>query len=153
MCGICGNSDKLALMAERPDKDRTTINLTGIKERIEQLRSDNAWKALSLTKKVTLLLEEYLDLLESGAATGQAQKRSSDRSANLEPTEREKATLRYWKKLLAGQALDKPEIIKFAALLDVDPTQLRDQLSSLEFTAPKKGRKKAPESTQPEGEQ
>ena len=51
-------------MAERSDKERTTLNLTPIKARIEQLRPDSAWKALSLSKKVLLLLEEYLDLLE-----------------------------------------------------------------------------------------
>lgn len=51
-------------MAERSDKDRTTLNLTPVRGRIEQLRPDSAWKALSLSKKVLLLLEEYLDLLE-----------------------------------------------------------------------------------------
>lgn len=53
-------------MKERSDKERTTINLTPIKARIEQLRPDSAWKALSLSKKVILLLEEYLALLEQG---------------------------------------------------------------------------------------
>lgn len=105
-----------------------------------------------MTKKVTLLLEEYLDLLESGAPPAQEQGSGSSKSMSPEPTEWEKATLRYWKKLLAGESLEKPEIIKLAALLDVDPAQLRNQLSSLEFTPSKKGRKKPSESTQTESE-
>jgi hypothetical protein len=55
-------------MAERSDKERTTLNLTPIKARIEQLRPDSAWKALSLSKKVLLLLEEYLDSLEQSSS-------------------------------------------------------------------------------------
>ena len=47
-------------------RSRTTLNLSGLSDRIEQLRSGTAWKALPLSKKVMLLLEEYLTLIESG---------------------------------------------------------------------------------------
>ncbi|GEM_PF-4809675 len=47
-------------------RSRTTLNLSGLSDRIEQLRSDTAWKALPLSKKVMLLLEEYLTQIESG---------------------------------------------------------------------------------------
>lgn len=46
------------------DPRRTTVNLSSLGGRIENLRSDNAWKALTLAKKVVLLLGEYLELLE-----------------------------------------------------------------------------------------
>lgn len=65
-------------MAERSDKERTTINLTPIKERIERLRPDGAWKALSLSKKVVLMLEEYLDLLEQGDASSASNAEASE---------------------------------------------------------------------------
>lgn len=45
-------------------RSRTTINLSSLGDRIENLRSDNAWKALTLAKKVVLLLGEYLEILE-----------------------------------------------------------------------------------------
>lgn len=68
-------------MAERSDKERTTLNLTPIKARIEQLRPDSAWKALSLSKKVLLLLEEHLDLLEQG---DQPSAENTEATENLE---------------------------------------------------------------------
>jgi hypothetical protein len=46
------------------DPRRTTVNLSSLADRIEKLRSDNAWRALPLSKKVVLLLEEYLELIE-----------------------------------------------------------------------------------------
>jgi hypothetical protein len=46
------------------DPRRTTVNLSSLADRIEKNRSDNAWRALPLSKKVVLLLEEYLELIE-----------------------------------------------------------------------------------------
>lgn len=57
------------------DTNRTTINLGSLRERIENLRSDNAWKALTLAKKVVLLLEEYLELLEQQAKSNRAKEK------------------------------------------------------------------------------
>lgn len=45
---------------------RTTLNLSKLSDRIERLRTDSAWKKLKLAQKVTLVLEEYLELAESG---------------------------------------------------------------------------------------
>jgi hypothetical protein len=45
-------------------KPRTTIDLSGLKDRIENLRSDSAWRKLALSAKVIVLLEEYLDQIE-----------------------------------------------------------------------------------------
>lgn len=45
-------------------RKRTTIDLSSVSDRIERLRHDSAWKALTLSKKVIVLMEEYLDFLE-----------------------------------------------------------------------------------------
>ena len=57
------------------DTNRTTVNLGSLRERIENLRSDNAWKALTLAKKVVLLLEEYLEMLEQQAKSNRAKEK------------------------------------------------------------------------------
>ncbi len=45
-------------------QDRVTVDLTDLRERIEDVRSDPAWKELSLSKKVRILLQERLDQIE-----------------------------------------------------------------------------------------
>ncbi|MBD2166447.1 hypothetical protein H6G04_18790 [Calothrix membranacea FACHB-236] len=45
-------------------RKRTTIDLFVVGDRVEQLRQDSAWKALTLSKKVIVLLNEYFDFLE-----------------------------------------------------------------------------------------
>jgi hypothetical protein len=45
-------------------RPRTTIDLSGLKDRIENLRSDSAWRKLALSAKVMVLLEEYLEQIE-----------------------------------------------------------------------------------------
>jgi hypothetical protein len=60
------------------DPRRTTVNLSSLADRIEKLRSDNAWGALPLSKKVVLLLEEYLELIEQKANSSTAN--NSDKS-------------------------------------------------------------------------
>jgi hypothetical protein len=45
-------------------RKRTSIDLSVVGDRVEQLRHDSAWKALTLSKKVIVLLNEYLDFLE-----------------------------------------------------------------------------------------
>jgi len=52
-----------------PKQDRVSVNLSDIRERIETVRSDVLWKEQSLTKKVRILLQEYLDMLESEKST------------------------------------------------------------------------------------
>lgn len=45
-------------------QDRTSIDLSEIRERIENARSDPLWKELSLSKKVRILLVERLEQIE-----------------------------------------------------------------------------------------
>lgn len=52
-------------MTEKNKRDRITLDLTGLKERIEALRSDAAWKELSLSKKIRILLQERLTEIEN----------------------------------------------------------------------------------------
>lgn len=52
-------------MTEKNKRDRITLDLTGLKERIENLRSDSAWKELSLSKKIRILLQERLTEIEN----------------------------------------------------------------------------------------
>ncbi|MBD2215052.1 hypothetical protein H6G27_35200 [Nostoc linckia FACHB-104] len=40
------------------------VTLSVVGDRVEQLRHDSVWKALTLSKKVIVLLNEYLDFLE-----------------------------------------------------------------------------------------
>ncbi|MEW6496373.1 MAG: hypothetical protein AB1589_28195 [Cyanobacteriota bacterium] len=44
--------------------NRVPVNLEGLRERIEHARSDSAWKELSLSKKVRILLQERLEEVE-----------------------------------------------------------------------------------------
>jgi hypothetical protein len=46
------------------DTSRVTVDLSSISDKIEELRTDSAWKALSLSQKASVLLQEYIDLLE-----------------------------------------------------------------------------------------
>jgi hypothetical protein len=61
-------------------RKRTTVNLSDVGDRIEQLRHDSAWKALNLSKKVIVLLEEYLDFLEKQEHMGLEEKLQNFRS-------------------------------------------------------------------------
>lgn len=45
-------------------RDRTTVVLGDLKNRIENLRSDRAWHALPLSKKIMVMIEEYLEILD-----------------------------------------------------------------------------------------
>ena len=58
-------------MAEKAAKkrDRLTIDISNLRDRIEVARSDAAWKQLSLNKKIQVLLEERLDAIEAEQAT------------------------------------------------------------------------------------
>ncbi len=70
-------------------RSRTTLNLSNLSDRIERLRSDSAWRILPLSKKVTLILEEYLALIESGQVSDM---KTSD--SHIQPnTERDRITL------------------------------------------------------------
>jgi len=63
------------------NRDRTTVNLSPVQERIEALRSDSAYQRLKLAQKVLLLLEEYLDLLAQASSSPPV---SSPRSQQVE---------------------------------------------------------------------
>ncbi|MUG93766.1 hypothetical protein F7734_15610 [Scytonema sp. UIC 10036] len=70
-------------MANSPT--RTTLNLSDLSDRIERLRSDSAWKILPLSKKVIVLLTEYLNLLESEKSL--QKKDSTDDSNSQRPSD------------------------------------------------------------------
>lgn len=44
--------------------DRVTINLTGLRERIENAVPNSLWKELSLARKIKILLQERLEQIE-----------------------------------------------------------------------------------------
>lgn len=45
-------------MAERQDsRDRVSIDLKGVREKIQNFRDDPAWQALSINKQVRILIE------------------------------------------------------------------------------------------------
>ncbi len=44
--------------------NRVPVDLEGLRERVENARSDSAWKELSLSKKVRILLQERLEEVE-----------------------------------------------------------------------------------------
>jgi hypothetical protein len=46
-------------------QDRLNIDLKGLRERIENFRDDPAWRALSMSKKIRLLIEMSLNQDES----------------------------------------------------------------------------------------
>ncbi|MEM6251283.1 MAG: hypothetical protein AAF821_00030 [Cyanobacteria bacterium P01_D01_bin.156] len=54
-------------MAEKK-RDRLTIDISNLRDRIEAARTDPAWKQLSLNKKIQVLLEERLDALDQEKA-------------------------------------------------------------------------------------
>ncbi|NEQ96388.1 MAG: hypothetical protein F6K30_06640 [Cyanothece sp. SIO2G6] len=48
-------------MVKKQQVERTTVPIEGLKERIETCRSDSAWKALAISQKCRILIEERLD--------------------------------------------------------------------------------------------
>jgi len=46
-------------------QDRLNIDLKGLRERIENHRDDPAWRALSMSKKIRLLIEASLEQSQS----------------------------------------------------------------------------------------
>lgn len=92
--------------------DRTTVDLTERRERIESLRSDSAWKALSMSRRISLLLDEYLDLLENSS-----QQNTSDGSENVDAAN-------FLKKLINSQKPSKKEMALVAKLLEIKPDKL-----------------------------
>jgi hypothetical protein len=71
-------------------QDRLSIDLKGLRERIETHSSDPAWKALSLAKKIRLLIETALDQGESA---------KSQNSTSMEYKSLKQLILRNWDKL------------------------------------------------------
>lgn len=100
------------------DPRRTTVNLLSLGDRIEKLRSDNAWKALTLAKKVVLLLGEYLELLE--------------KNPSLTTQGRDKTEAATFLRLLAaGKRPTDAQIIETAhetGVTEEELMKLRDQL-------------------------
>lgn len=95
--------------------ERTTVDLTERKERIERLRPDSAWKALSWSRKISLLLDEYLDLLEKQQL--KPQKEVKPKSSAVDT---------LLKKLLAGEQPTDDQIVLVAGTLKIETEQLMD---------------------------
>ena len=51
-------------MAENKKRDRISIDLGELRERIENVRDDTAWKELTITQKIRTLIRDQLDALE-----------------------------------------------------------------------------------------
>ena len=62
-------------MAENKKRDRISIDLGELRERIENVRDDTAWKELTITQKIRTLIRDQLDALE---------KRKKGKSSNKE---------------------------------------------------------------------
>ncbi|HEY9831284.1 MAG TPA: hypothetical protein V6D26_11945 [Stenomitos sp.] len=51
-------------MAENKKRDRISIDLGELRERIENVRDDTAWQELTITQKIRTLIRDQLDALE-----------------------------------------------------------------------------------------
>ncbi len=51
-------------MSDKQKRDRITLDITDLRERIEAARSEPLWKELSLSRKIRNLLQTYLEQLE-----------------------------------------------------------------------------------------
>lgn len=51
-------------MTDKRQRDRITLDITDLRERIETALSEPLWKELSLSRKIRHLLLVYLDQLE-----------------------------------------------------------------------------------------
>jgi len=71
-------------------QDRLSIDLKGLRERIESHSSDPAWKALSMAKKIRLLIETALEQGELAKSTN---------STSMEYKSLKQLILRNWDKL------------------------------------------------------
>ncbi|MBE9182530.1 hypothetical protein IQ268_28680 [Oculatella sp. LEGE 06141] len=79
-------------------QDRLNIDLKGLRERIENFRDDPAWKALSMSKKIRLLIEMSLNDHEV-----QSSATSSDGEA---PKSLQQLVLRNWAVLAENSGVD-----------------------------------------------
>ena len=67
--------------------DRISIDLTDLRERIENALPDPLWKELSLTRKIRILLQERLDEIEFQQKKGLLA--ASDERPDVEPVVKE----------------------------------------------------------------
>ncbi len=98
--------------------NRVPVDLEGLRERVENARSDSAWKELSLSKKVRILLQERLeevertrqeDILVAGA-------KDSEKSQSSPQTIAELVERNYRQLLkLGGVGADRLEALKDGA--------------------------------------
>ncbi|HEY9740454.1 MAG TPA: hypothetical protein V6C90_08175 [Coleofasciculaceae cyanobacterium] len=72
-------------------QDRLNIDLKGLRGRIENHRSDPAWKALSMAKKIRLLIEAGLEAQSEGEVKASV--------TSSEPKSIRQLILRNWDKL------------------------------------------------------
>jgi hypothetical protein len=71
--------------------NRVPIDLSDIRERIENARSDSAWRELSLSKKVRILLQERLEQIEEeGSMIDKGNKSSASGTSNTSKARRSK---------------------------------------------------------------
>ena len=78
-------------------QDRLNIDLKGLRERIENFRDDPAWKALSMSKKIRLLIEMSLNEHEV---------QTSATSDSEVPKSLQQLVLRNWAVLAENSGVD-----------------------------------------------
>lgn len=85
------------------DRDRTTIDLAGLRSRIENFRQDAAWRSLSMAKKMKVLIEERLD----------------------DQSEEARIAIQFLRAAIKQESLSGFSDRELAILLDVDPVEVR----------------------------
>ncbi|MBP5973586.1 hypothetical protein HW132_12770 [Brasilonema sp. CT11] len=108
-------------MANSPT--RTTLNLAELSDRIERLRSDSAWKILPLSKKVIVLIQEHLSMVESSDKAATENKDSINDS--------KESLVRFVKGLAEGKTPSDADCISAALEAGIDKEltlSLRDRL-------------------------
>lgn len=82
-------------------QDRLNIDLKGLRERIENFRDDPAWKALSMSKKIRLLIEMSLNEHEV---------QTSATSDGEVPKSLQQLVLRNWAVLAENSGIDLEQL-------------------------------------------
>lgn len=107
-------------MAQRPD--RFTIELKDLRDRIENFRSDPAWKALSLSKKIRVLIEMGLsqgEIQEEQPAEDEPYKSLGDLiSDHWEALQQSKIPLKRLKELRDGAKPTAAEQVRIGAVVE-----------------------------------
>ncbi len=108
-------------------RKRTTIDLSSVAERIEKIRSDSAWRALTLSKKAILLLEEYLTLLEEQARHAPPERQKPQTLAELVQQHYwalKKANIKNIDVIAEGGTATQADLIRISSVVGIDLREL-----------------------------